>query len=144
MSDKKFTLEDLYILLINLMNKNIKENKSSIDNNINSEKEEPKNIIQEKEVSSQKKNKNHKNKKTHTEYNIEKLKTKNDNRIINKKNKNEDDKESNEDDEANGNSGILYKYNDDKNKIYYYLFHRKKNNKTDLRCKDRKCRELHI
>ena len=35
-------------------------------------------------------------------------------------------------------SGIIYKYKDENNNIYY-LFHRKIGDKIDLRCKDRKC-----
>jgi len=45
MSDKKFTIEDLSNLLISLMNKNIKENEKTKDKNIESGKEELKNII---------------------------------------------------------------------------------------------------
>ena len=46
MVDKKFTVEDLSNLLITLMNKSSKENKSSDAKNIESEKKDPKNTIE--------------------------------------------------------------------------------------------------
>jgi len=56
MSDKKFTIEDLSNLLLSFMNKNIKENEKIKEKNIESGKEEPKNIIEDEEISLEKKN----------------------------------------------------------------------------------------
>jgi len=50
MSDKKFTIEDLSNLLLSFMNKNIKENEKIKEKNIESGKEEPKNIIEDEEI----------------------------------------------------------------------------------------------
>jgi len=83
-------------------------------------------------------------------YNKEKEKKKNKVNNKNKKNenllykskeekKNEQKDNIQENEEENSNCGILYKYKSDDDKVYYYLFHRKINNKIDLLCKEYKC-----
>ena len=137
MADKTFTIEDLSQLLISLMNKSKSETKQN-EVEDKSTKETKNDNENKGEVFNQKQNKIFKEKKKDKNDNA-KTQPKEEINLKEEKIVNEIKDNPNNSEKENINSGIIYKFKDKDEKVYYYVYHRKRKDLIDLRCKDPKC-----